>query len=281
MDPGIEKYLLTDGTIAMFTEMNYDSDLHEKQWRLIKALLPKPKQRGRKPICRRRIINAIFYWIRTGCQWRYLPKSYPNWRTVYHVFRAWRIDGTWKAIHDRLREKVRKFSGRTPTPTAGIIDSQSIRSSEGGQERGFDAAKKITGRKRHLVVDTMGFVLVAMVKAANYQDQDMAKQIIQRVNESFYRLKRIYADSAYQRSGLPRWTWLKTLITLRVVPRKAAKKFEVLPKRWIVERTFAWLMRSRRLSRDYERLTENSEATIYISMIALMSKRIIKQNEKT
>ena len=150
----------------------YASNLSDEQWRLIKNLIPKPKKRGRKPIDRRQVINAILYWNRTGCQWRYLPRDFPNWNTVYGVFRSWQIDGTWQRIHDRLRELVRKAEGKKPTPTAAIIDSQSVKTAEGGEQRAYDASKKVTGRKRHIAVDTLGLLLVAVVHAADFQDYE-------------------------------------------------------------------------------------------------------------
>ena len=183
---------------------HYGTDLPEKQWRIIEKFLPKQKK-GRKPIDRRRIINAIFYLVRTGCQWRNLPKEFPKWKTVYTVFRRWRIAGVWKSIHDALNRIMRKSKGKKPTPSVGIIDSQSAKTTESGGERGYDGGKKINGRKRHIMVDTLGLIMVVVVHTACIQDYDGAKLVLNAIGDQFKRLKVIFADSAYGKMGLPDW----------------------------------------------------------------------------
>jgi len=252
----------------------YPSDLTDGQWQVLRGLLPQPAKRGRRPICRRMILNAILYVNRTGCQWRALPHDFPKWKTVYTIFWRWRRDGVWQRIHEALCRRVRQHSGKKPTPSVAIVDSQSIRTAEGGEERGYDAGKKITGRKRHLAVDTLGLVWAVVVHGAYWQDHDGACLVFQKLRV-FGRLRVLFADSAYGRNGLPQWVKETFGWILQTVLRPVATKgFVVLPKRWIVERTFAWLARYRRHSKDYERNTESSETMIYLSMIALMSRRL-------
>ena len=221
---------------------------------MIRQLLPKPARRGRKRIYRRWVIDAILYVTRTGCQWRMLPKNFPNWNTVYGVFRQWKHDGTWERIHDALRAKVRKAVGKKPTPTAAIVDSQSIRTAEGGEKRGYDAGKKITGRKRHIAVDTLGLLLAIVVHPADWQDQHGAWWVMEKLDAKFRRLKVIFGD-AYGRNSLPDWVEGTFGWVLQTVLRPVIKGFgETMDRRTYI------CLGSASHSKDYEKTTGSSEA---------------------
>jgi putative transposase len=284
----------------------YPSDLSDAEWSLLEPHLPGPKRRGRPRLhSPREVLDAVFYVLKTGCQWRMLPKDFPPWQTVFHYFRRWRLDGVWERMNRALRRSLRKRLGREPEPSAGIVDAQSVKTTGvGGEQRGFDGGKKVRGRKRHILVDTEGLVVEAQVHSAKVPDQDGIRRLLGPARDRLPRLSHLWVDAGYRGRG-KEWAEEALSVEVEVVNRtpkpppekvlriwarewfregrwmdfgKLPKRpaFERLPRRWVAERTFAWISHNRRMSKDYERLCSAGEALVYAAMIRLMVRRLAR-----
>jgi transposase len=258
--------------------------MSDAEWQVIEPALPAPAWRqgkGGRPAeyCRRDVVDAIRYLVKEGIQWRAMPADLPHWRTVYEVADGWHKSGATEKMHDELRRQCRIAAGREPWPTAAIIDSQSVKAAEevSRASRGYDAGKKINGRKRHIAVDTLGLLLTVLITAAGVQDRDGARPLLWNLRKAFPSVRLTWADSGYA-GKLVTWarTKLRPRLTLKVVKRTEQHKFVVMPRRWVVERTLAWITRHRRTVRDYERLPAHHETMIYWAMIAVMARRLAR-----
>lgn len=254
----------------------YATDLTDAQWAVLRPMLPPTSKRGRPPIDRRLFINALLYIAKAGVQWRLLPHEFPAWQTVYHVFRKWTADNTWEALNAPLRAVVRNSVGKRCRPTAAILDSQSVKSDPHGGVVGYDAAKRIKGRKRHLLVDTLGLLLGIEITAAEVPERDGAQILLARVLPWLSWLRLMWVDSGYSGPAFAQWVRMqRPKLEVEVVKRSDdIKGFKVLPRRWVVERTFGWLMRHRRLVRDYETTESSAAAWTYIAMIRIQLRRL-------
>ena len=258
-------------------EQNYPSDINDAQWALIERLLPAPPGGGRPPKTDMRdVVDAIFYILRAGCQWRYLPKDFPPKSTVWNYFDRWRGDGTLDSIHDALRTKARAAEKPYSPRTTASVDSQSVDTTSGGERRGRDNAKNVDGRKRHIVVDSMGLLLAVLVTAADVDDAKAAAELFGRLGgQPMSKVRLMYADSKYHNFALHEWVGENARYEMSIVRRpEGAKGWVLLPIRWTVERTFAWLGKCRRLSKDREKSVTSSEAFIKLAMIHLMLNRL-------
>jgi putative transposase len=284
----------------------YPTDLSDEEWGLLETYLPASKWRGRPRLhSPREILNAVFYLLKSGCQWRMLPREFPPWKTVFHYFRAWRLDGTWERLNRTMRRLLREKLGRDPEPSAGIVDAQSAKSTGvGGEQRGFDGGKNIRGRKRHLLVDTEGLVVEAKVHSAKVPDQDGIRRLLEPARSRLPRLSYLWVDAGYRGRGkdwvqqalgvevevvnrspkppppkvLEIWAreWFKEGHQMDLGKLPTRPGFERLPRRWVAERTFAWISHNRRMAKDYERMCSTGEAFIHAAMTRLIVRRLAR-----
>jgi transposase len=258
--------------------LRYASDLTDEEWQLIAPHLPPAKPLGRRRATDlRAALNAMLYLLTTGCQWRLLPKEFPPYTTVQRFFYGWRDDGTWRRINHYLLLDAREAAGREASPSAGVIDSQSVKTTEAGGPRGYDAGKKIKGRKRHILTDTTGLLVAAVVHEAGIQDRDGAVPLLGSIRTAFPWLRHVFADGGY--AGAKLQTALAALgqWTLEIVKRSDdAQGFVVLPRRWVVERTLAWLNRNRRLAKDFEAMIDTATAWLMLASVKLLSRRLAR-----
>lgn len=254
----------------------YETDVTDAQWALLEPLLPKAKRRGRPRTPLRPVVNGILYLVKSGCPWRLLPKNFPPWKTVYHIFRQWSRNNTWSALNDALRTRVRALHNKHGNPKAAVLDSQTVKSDCHGGDVGYDAGKKTKGRKRFLLVDTLGMVLGASVQPASTQERAGALALLAIVLPVFTWLRKLWVDGGYAGIDFADATREhRPKIEVEVIKRgDDTSGFKVLPRRWVVERTFAWLMRHRRLVRDYERTDSSAIAWIHVAVIRIMLRRL-------